>query len=262
MPLYVADALEADERAALRGHLAAGCAACAGHLAEAQATFASIAMGLDPVAPSPDLLQRVFDRIDREASSRQGPISPWGWISAAAAAVVAAAVTYALVTRHDRAALADARLTYNNDARAALLRSALEDRDQTLEQLRHHLAVQQQLVDALQSTADARVIELAGAAQPRASARLVWAPSANRSVLLASDLTPPPAGRTYELWFITADKRKVPAGTFAVDPAGSATVPLPIPPGLAPLAVAAVTDEPLGGTAVPTGHVQMAGNVQ
>jgi anti-sigma-K factor RskA len=262
MPLYVADALEADERAALRGHLAAGCAACAGHLAEAQATFAAVSLGLDPVTPSPDLLQRVFDRIDREESPRQGAASPWGWIpAAAAAAVVAAAVTFAAVTRHDRAALADARLTYNGDARAALLRSALEDRDQTVEQLRRRLAVQQQLVDALRSP-EARVIDLAGAGQPRASARLVWAPSGNRSVLLASNLTPQPAGRTYELWFITADQRKVPAGTFAVDPAGSATVPVPIPPGLAPLAVAAVTDEPAGGTAAPTGNIQLAGKVQ
>ena len=262
MPLYVADALEADEREELRHHLAAGCVACAGHLAEAEATFAAVPLGMGPVAASPDLLRRVMERIDRPVAARGGASFAWRLFpAAAAAAVLAAGLTYAGVNRHDRFALDNARLTYNADARAALLRSALEDRDQTLEQLRRELAGQQQLVDALQS-AGARVIELAGKGQPGASARLVWAPAAGRSVLLASHLMAPPPGRTYELWFITGDKRTVPAGTFDVNGSGAATVPVEVPSGLAPLAAAAVSDEPSGGTATPTGHIQLVGQVR
>ena len=36
MPLYVADAMDVADRDALRHHLAAGCTACAGWLAEAR----------------------------------------------------------------------------------------------------------------------------------------------------------------------------------------------------------------------------------
>ena len=259
MPLYVADALDAAEREELRRHLASGCVACAGSLAEAQATFAALPLALDPVAPSPDLLRRVMARIDHAtAPPRRLPVG--AWLSAAAAVVLASVVTYAVVARRDREALAEARVAYNDDARALLLQSALADRDQTVDQLRRQLASQQQLVEALQSD-HARVIDLAGAGQPKASARLVWAPAAGRSVLLARDLTPPPPGRTYELWYITTDQKKVPAGTFGVDPAGTTTFATTIPPGLPPLAVAAVTDEPTGGVPAPTGTIQLAGKV-
>ncbi len=257
--LYVADALDAAEREEVRRHLAVGCVACTGHLAEARAAFAAVSLGADPVPPPPDLVRRVFDRIDRVDRATVRGFSPWRWLlPSAAAAALAAIVTYTGVTRHDRAALADVRLSYNADARAALLQATLADQDQTVDQLRRKLGEQQQLVDAL-SRPDGRVVALAGAAQPRASARLVWAPSAGRSVLLATDLTPLPAGRTYELWFVTADGRKVPAGTFPVDGRGSATVTVPIPSDLGALAVAAVTEEPAGGAPTPTLPIQMAG---
>ena len=260
--LYVADALDAAEREDLRLHLASGCVACAGHLAEARATFAALPLALDPVVPPPDLLGRVMARIDRDtavaAPARRR--SAWWLIPTAAAAGLAAAVTFAVVTRRDRAAVADAQLTYNADARAALLQAALADRDQTVAELRRKLDGQQQLVDALRSP-DARVVPLAGSAQPGASARLVWDPAGGRSVLLATGLAPAAAGKTYELWFVTADQKKVPAGTFAVDATGSATLSAPVAAGLAPLAAAAVTDEPTGGTPAPTGHFQLLGKV-
>ncbi len=265
MPLYVADAMDAAEREGLRRHLAAGCVACVGHLAEATATFASVGLGLDPVVPSPDLLRRTLDRIDRKAVPGRPASSRWRWAAPAAAAALAAALaTYAAVTRHDRAAVAqtveEARFNYNNDARAMLLRSALADRDQTVDQLRSRLAAQQQVVDALRAPG-VRVLALAGVGQKDASAQLVWAPTAGRSALLVSRLAPPHPGRTYELWFITADQKAVPAGTFTADAGGSAVLTAAVPPGLGPLAVAAVSDEPAGGTASPTGQIQLAGKV-
>jgi anti-sigma-K factor RskA len=210
------------------------------------------------------LFQRVLDRIDRQA--RTTPImasTPWNRVAfaAAAAVVLTAVTTYTVVERRDRRRIDDAQLAYNTDARALLLQTAIADRDQTVDQLRRKLVDQQQLVDAL-GRPDTRVIDLAGAGQPRASARLVWSPTAGRSVLLTHDLAAPPVGRTYELWYITADQKKVPATTFGVDPTGASVSVAPIPPGLAPLTVAAVTDEPIGGVPAPTGTIQLAGKAQ
>ena len=258
--LYAADALDAAEREELRDHLSSGCVACAGSLAEAEATWAAVPLGLEPVEPAAALRQQLMDRVTAAVgpSVRAGyPV--WRWLlPAAAAAAVAAAVTYVAVARQDRQQLAEARFVYNTDARAVLLQSALADRDQTVEQLRRKLVGQQDLVDALQSPA-ARLVQLAGVGQKAASARLVWDPAAGRSVLLATGLTPPPPGRTFELWFITADQRKVRAATFDPAATGGAVVAVPIPLGLQPLAVAAVTDEPAGGSASPTGTIQLAG---
>ena len=259
--LYAADALDPAEQDELRRHLSGGCIACAGHSAEAQATWAAVALELDPVEPAAALRQALMDRVAVAVRPPGRPGSGGGrWLfpTAAAAALVAAFVTYGVVVRHDRRALADERLSYNADARAVLLQAALADRDQTVEQLRRKLSGQQDLVEALHDPAT-RLIELAGAAQKTASARLVWEPAAGRSVLLATGLAAPPSGRTFELWFITADQRKVRAATFAPDAGGSALVPVPVPPGLATLAVAAVTDEPAGGSASPTGTIQLAG---
>ncbi len=260
--LYVADALDDADQTEVRRHLAGGCVACAGHLAEAQATFAAVPLSLDPVAPPAGLKQRLMDRIDRSVGTATADRRSWAWrvFPAAAAAALAAVGTYAVVGVHRPAA--EARLTHDADARMALLRTVVADRDRTVDELRARLAGQQQLVQALQSPRT-QVVALAGlAAQPHAAARLVWQPAAGRSVLLASGLAPPPPGRTYELWYITAAPKPVRAVTFTVDSDGSATITATIPPGLSPLAMAAVSDEPAGGTDAPTaGHVLMAGKV-
>ena len=266
MPLYVADALDAPEREEVRRHLATGCVACAGWLAEAQATFAALPLALDRVAPSPELLGRIMYRIDRQDGAMIASGSTWRsfWRVvpfAAAACVLVSVGTYVAVDRRDRAAMSQVQIAYNTDAKSALLQATLADREQTLETLHRKLADQQQLVDALQSNGS-RVIDLAGSTQPKASARLVWAPAAGHSVFLAQNLTVPQAGRTYELWYIPAGKSPVPAGTFGVDAAGAAVVVSPIPAGFPPLAVAAVTDEPAGGSTAPTTTPFLAGKFE
>lgn len=107
-----------------------------------------------------------------------------------------------------------------------------------------------------------KIIDLAGGApQPKAWARLLWDQQRNEWHLLASNLAPLPAGKTYELWFITAGQQKVAAGTFNVDAKGRGVLVAPVPPNLGMLAMAAVTDEPMGGVAAPTGEVQLIGKL-
>jgi anti-sigma-K factor RskA len=104
-----------------------------------------------------------------------------------------------------------------------------------------------------------KIFDLAGGqTQPKAWARLLWDQQRNVWHLLASDLAPLPAGKTYELWFITAGQQKVAAGTFDVDAKGNGAVMSPIPANIGILGMAAVTDEPMGGVAAPTGSIQLA----
>ena len=270
MPLYVADALDAAERDEMRRHLASGCAACAGWLAEAEATFAAVGLSLDPVVPSPDLLRRVMVGVKRHDESNllggsedPSPVSSArSWWRGAAAAMVAAAAAAAVtlaVTAHRRTDDV-ARITRAADDRSALLRSAVDQRDQTVADLRRKLAGQQELVAALQKPTTA-VVTLAGVTQKSAAARLVWDGAGGRSILLAAGLSALPAGRTYELWYIPTGQSPRRAATFAVDADGLATVTAAIPAGMPPLAQAAVSDEPAGGTESPTGQIQLAGQV-
>ena len=74
-------------------------------------------------------------------------------------------------------------------------------------------------------------------------------------------MKPAPEGKTYELWFVTAAEEKIPAGTFDVGASGEATLLVEIPEGIGTLVLAAVTDEPAGGSPQPTGSFQVLGPV-
>lgn len=252
--LYVADALEPADRADLRRHLSTGCAACAGHLAEAEATFAAVGIGAAPVVPSAALRRRVMDGLASPSTRPQR--KPWFWRLAipAAAGALAAAATFALVLTRPPAFLRPAPAA---DPAVAVLREQVRRRDETIADLEARVVREHAVVDAmLKSSAD--IVRLTnGAAQPTAAAWLVWDRPAGRWVVLADHLTPAPAGKTYELWYVTRAGGKVRAGTFDVAPDGSATIQAKLPNDLGPLAMAAVTDEPAGGTDSPTGQFQL-----
>ena len=74
-----------------------------------------------------------------------------------------------------------------------------------------------QTLRVLQSPA-VQVVSLEGqGSQPEAKARIFWDHSRRAWLFHAAGLKPSDPGRTYELWFITADDRKISAGTFEVD---------------------------------------------
>src|SRR5262245_16596096 len=71
---YLTVCLDATEQEELRRHLASGCPACIGALAEAQATLAKLPLALDPVTPPPAVKQRLMDRINRANESGPAPM--------------------------------------------------------------------------------------------------------------------------------------------------------------------------------------------
>ncbi len=251
--LYVAGALDPAERAEVRAYLATDGVGSAGPLAEARATFAAVGLGVDPVPPSAALRRRVLDGLAPPASRRPS----WARRLAVpfATGAVAAAATFALVLLRPPAFL---RPTPSSpDPAVAILEQQVRQRDQTIADLQGSVGRERAVVDAvLKSSAD--VVRLAAQGpQPNAAAWLVWDRPAGRWVLLATHMVPSPPGRTYELWYVTTAGRKVRADTFDVAPDGSATVQTRVPADLGPLAVAAVTDEPVGGSSNPTGNFQL-----
>src|SRR5262245_58971545 len=80
MPLYVADAMDASERQALRAHLADGCPRCAGALAEAQAVVSRLPEALPTLMPSAAardrLMARVAADVSRETRPATAPVRP------------------------------------------------------------------------------------------------------------------------------------------------------------------------------------------
>ena len=85
---------------------------------------------------------------------------------------------------------------------------------------------------------------------------LMVSPTNGRSVLLASEMDPPPAGHDYEVWFGDEDGME-PMGVFS--PGADGTVEMPLD-GVPP-AIIGITIEPEGGSEQPTLPMVASGTV-
>jgi len=264
LPLYVAGGLEPGDEAELRRHLASGCVTCAANLAEADATFASISLSLDPVIPPPDLKKRVMARVTSapavaaakpRLTAEQEPISIKlfrYFIPTAIAACLAVVITHFVLTRQ----FEPVRM------REQASREMLSAQNLQIQNLAGQLTQHEQVIEALRSK-NLKLVELDGKKlQPGATARVVMEPNSAKCALITCGVNQLAAGKTYELWFITVDGKRVPAGTFNVDASGEAMLNTKMPDNVGRVQFAAVTDEPMGGVPQPTGQVQFLGSIE
>jgi hypothetical protein len=106
-----------------------------------------------------------------------------------------------------------------------------------------------------------RVIALGGQTpSPASEGRVLWSPDSKKAVLYAYGLPKPPAGKDYQLWVIEGGTPRS-EGVFPVDERGQATHVLPDVPDPAGIGAFAVTLEPAGGLAQPSGEIFLAGGV-
>lgn len=99
-----------------------------------------------------------------------------------------------------------------------------------------------------------RVIAMAGEEAPQASAKVVWDTARQEWVIYVYNLPVPPGDQDYQLWYVTKDS-KISAAVFRPDAQGRIELRLSLPPQAVSsgLAATAVTLEPRGGSAQPTG---------
>lgn len=95
----------------------------------------------------------------------------------------------------------------------------------------------------------------------RAGAQLAWNYGQRQWLFHAFRLPRLPEGRAYQLWFVTAEGRKISAGVLDPDAEGHAILIVSVPPEARATTVAAVTTEPAGGSPQPTGAIVLAGTV-
>ncbi len=70
--------------------------------------------------------------------------------------------------------------------------------------------------------------------------------------LIVENLPQPPAGHTYQVW-LTGNDERVSAGTFTVDDQGRGFLTIRLSEPIEQYSLIGVTDEPMGGSPVPTG---------
>jgi anti-sigma-K factor RskA len=256
--LYALGALDAAERRAFESHLTS-CSACAAEVRALGGVAGTLPYALPQVDPPPGLRGRV---LGTAASTRLRPEPPRpaeqsaafgaGWLAAAALLVVAVGLGAYAVSLRERLSgiegqLADAlaRLNQGEQQLAVAVRSAE--------------AAEARLT--LLTAPDLLQVDLAGQPPaPQASGRAFL--SRARGLLFAANALPPlPAGRIYQLWYLTP-AAPVSAGLLQPDAGGQVVAAFQPPAnGVAPAGFA-VSIEPEGSVTAPTGALYLAGMTQ
>jgi anti-sigma-K factor RskA len=244
---YVLGALAPAERQAFEAHLAA-CALCAAEVRSLALVGVALAQAAPAAEPAPAVRDRLLSSI--AAASPRHASGRGVWMAVAASIALAAVLGgYSLQLR----------------GRVATLQSRLRDATLRAE------AGERQMADVRRTAADAQSsllvlaapdlarIDLAGQpAAPSATARAFWSRTRGL-VFTASNLPPPPPGRAYQLWVLTAQPAPISAGMLTLDASGRVNARFDTPLDLPRPVAMAVTLEPEGGVPSPTGDKYLVG---
>ncbi len=236
-----------EDSALFANHLAE-CETCRVLLSEGREAAALLGGSVAPIAPRPEVKRRILAGLAEPSGTRipvrEGrPDRFTPWFFAAAATLLFTFVVW-------------------DDARIRRERSDLRSQTAFLSakvsSAEKDLARRDLQVRVLESE-DVRVLILGGKdPQPAARAKVFWSARAKRGVLLAGNLQPLSAGKQYELWVFAAGK-PVAAGVFDADSQGRALVESSDLSGIDSAQKFAVTIEPEGGGAAPTGPIVLVG---
>jgi anti-sigma-K factor RskA len=238
--LYAAGALDEPERTEYSRHLQEDdCTVCKAEVLESEATAQSLAMMLPMQTPSESVKQRLLSRAQalRENERPRPAVQPkrsafaWGgWLVAAAALVLAAVF-----------------LNFN-----AGLRQEVQSLNARVMDLESQVTAQRTLLVSLTST-QTKVVALGGlSSTPQARGKIFRDDAAGRWRVYVEGLPAAPANRAYQLWAVPATGNPVSAVVFNTDANGSAMVDLVAPQVAGMIKLAAVTEEPAGGSPLPT----------
>jgi anti-sigma-K factor RskA len=250
---YAMQGLPPEESSSIRMHLQT-CAECRAELAQVSGDLALLGLAVEQYPVPEGARERFLQRLasssvakpaEREAQVIPVPIKPsrrglgfWiPWTAVAALAILAVV------------------LGIQNRA----LNDELDDESKLVNNLAAQASRAQQVLEVLTAPTAQHVTLTEGKAPAQPTARATYLPEHGGLVLLAANLKPLPADRTYELWVIPVSGAPVPAGLFRPDSMGSATVILPhLAPGIAAKALA-VTVEKASGSTTPTMPIVLSG---
>lgn len=266
LPAYALDALDANDVGELENYLRTS-EELQGELKEWRATASLLAYAAPVVEPSDSVREKLFANIRKQSREQAKVISveekrvpveakpvqtnnvvifpmqktKSGWN--AFQVVMAAAASVAIVF------LATLLwMTWQNNKAS---QSEIADLRNRLEQTQKELA--QSREENVLGSPESQKVALAGlGTAPKAQAFLAYDKKTGNAVLIAEGLPSVPAGKAYQIWYITDMANPTPGKTFKPDANGKATLRDRIPSGSIQATVFAVTIEDEKGATSPT----------
>jgi anti-sigma-K factor RskA len=256
LPLLAIDALDVDEHDVVDDHLAA-CSACLEELAGYTETAATLALALPQSDPSPALKGRVLAEARRArvlpgGAARREPASIWRgerasrWRISLAGLVAAVALV----------------LAAGSTAWAFNLRSQLDAQNARIATLSERANNYARVTAVLQAAdTQIRVLQSTGG-MPDTFGRVYIDPETSEGMLMVRNLPPLPQGRVYQLWVASPDGQRMSAGLLTwTDKAGNGYTLIKCPETLSRWQSFGVTEEPSGGSQIPTGSRLLGGPI-
>lgn len=250
LELEALDALDQTEERAVREHLE-DCAECRAELGELRDTAAMLAHLVPAATPPAHLRARILEAVAAEGQNSNAqaetdrpslkekeplPFAPrrrasYNWGALLAASLLIGALIVSLFLLWQRKNAAEAELAREREVRELL------------------------------SAPGSSMVMLSGTeTAPQARAKLAYDRQTGRAMLFAYNLPPAPAGKAYQLWFITPDGKVLPGGVFGTNTSGQAEMRDQIPVEGRDAQAFAVTLEPAGGVSVATGAKYLLGS--
>jgi anti-sigma-K factor RskA len=257
LPLLALDVLDVDERDVVDDHLA-GCSACLEELAGYSETAAALALALPQSDPSPALKRRVLAEARRArvlpggASARRELTPIWRgnrasrWRISLSGLVAAVALV----------------LAAGSTAWAFNLRSELDAQSARIATLSERANNYARVTAVLQAAdTQIRVLQSTGGV-PDTFGRVYIDPETSEGMLMVRNLPPLPQGRVYQLWVASPDGQRMSAGLLTwTDKAGNGYTLIKCPDTLSRWQSFGVTEEPSGGSQIPTGSRLLGGTI-
>jgi anti-sigma-K factor RskA len=282
LPLAALDWLEPDEARELEEHLRAGCDECEAELRELREAAASLALSLEQegsqAGSEEKSEERIWERLQARLQDavpqpgragakaagrarRPARVGAWRAATAVMAAGIVGIAIYAgqMSDRMRRASEENQEQLRAMNSRVASLSAEIRRAHVEVGALHRVLADRLRLEKVL-SAPDLRLTRLAPLA-PAPGANGIVAVSATNmaAVFQAAGLPATPAGKTYELWWITREHGPVAAGLFQAEEGHPVVAPVALPPPGEHVLLSAVTLEPAGGVSKPTGAMYLKG---
>jgi anti-sigma-K factor RskA len=245
---YVLDAMDADEREEFEAQLADS-AELRNEVTELTDTAVLLGMAVDPVTPSPALKQNIMARLSQtpQLPREDTPVRALRAVPVLAAEPAAQADPIGVAS-------AKSRVRWYTRPVVAIAASAAAVLLIVGGVAGANVAIQSanssQQADALAAITTASDVQRAQASvSTGGTATLVWSLHLKKSALIGKGLKALPAGKTYELWYISAAGTPTPAGLFESNGANTLQV---LSGSMTRGDTVGVTVEPAGGSRVPT----------
>jgi anti-sigma-K factor RskA len=244
MGLYVIGSLAVEEVRELEDHIQ-HCPTCRAEQAANEQAYALLPFALDGPAPPASARRALLARLDQdEKSGRPVEIHGLNFLFRPAFAYALLALTVVVILW----------LGFREHQRYS---RQIEEARAEVETLKAQIELTQAQLAVIQSP-DTTVLSLTGqAVRPQAFGKVFWNKSRKIWLVYTFQLPTPPAGKAYELWFLTK-KIPVQAGMLSSDPQGNGFAQVSIPEGVEPTN-AAVSLEPERGVSAPTGAIYLVG---